>query len=61
MLSIIIPTLGNRLVELNRLMFSLQNQTSKQFEVICAVQDNHESVKSLMGQYDLNIKVIFFR
>ncbi len=58
MLSIIIPTLGNRLIELKRLLSSLQSQTSKQFEIICVVQDNHEAVKSLLKQYDLNIKVL---
>lgn len=58
MLSIIIPTLGNRLLELERLLNTLENQTSNLFEVICAIQGNFNEVKSLLNKYNFVIKTL---
>ena len=58
MLSIIVPTLGNRLFELERLLNTLKNQTSNLFEVICAIQGNYKEVKSLLNKYNFVIKTL---
>lgn len=50
MLSIIVPTLGTRVPELNRLFDSLENQTSLEFEVIVVSQDHHEVVSELLSK-----------
>jgi len=47
----LVPTLGNRKVEIVRLLNSLQNQSYKNFEVIFISQDNHESLEELIGMY----------
>ncbi|QGQ48161.1 glycosyltransferase family 2 protein [Metabacillus sediminilitoris] len=47
MISIIIPTLGNRPDELNRLFNSLSSQTYQNFEVILVTQINHECIHDL--------------
>ncbi|WLR41505.1 glycosyltransferase [Bacillus carboniphilus] len=49
MISVIIPTLGNRKAELIRLLISLEKQTDKNFEVIVVSQDNHLLVSELLA------------
>lgn len=49
MISLIVPTLGEREKEINRLIQSLNAQTYKDFEVIVVSQDNHEKVASLFS------------
>lgn len=51
MISVVIPTLGTREMELDRLFQSLSNQTNQNFEAIVVSQDNHELVKSLLDKY----------
>ena len=58
MLSIIVPTLGNRLIEMEELLNSLALQKNQQFEVICAIQGNFEAVNNLLNRYSFPIKII---
>jgi glycosyltransferase involved in cell wall biosynthesis len=51
MISIVLPTLGNREKELHRLFDSLQRQTNQQFEVIIVSQDNHEKIDEIISNY----------
>ncbi|HWJ80105.1 MAG TPA: glycosyltransferase family 2 protein [Niallia sp.] len=53
MLSLIVPTLGNRPKELRRLLDSLDNQTYKKFEVIIVSQDNFDKVDDILEEYNL--------
>jgi len=57
MLSIIVPTLGTRLVELRQLLDSLEKQTFKQFETIIAIQGNHDEVAQVAAEFKLDIKI----
>ena len=54
MISLIVPTLGERDKEIKRLFQSLNRQTYKNFEVIVVSQDNHEKVESFFN--DVNFK-----
>ncbi|KEZ48777.1 glycosyltransferase family 2 protein [Metabacillus indicus] len=56
MISVIIPTLGTRVEELNRLFQSLSVQESQNFEAIVVSQDNHEKVEELLGAYTFPTK-----
>jgi glycosyltransferase involved in cell wall biosynthesis len=56
MISIIIPTLGQREQELFRLLESLMNQTYKEIELIVVSQDNHELVEAALNRYPLPYK-----
>ncbi|WP_051827321.1 glycosyltransferase family 2 protein [Metabacillus indicus] len=47
MISVIVPTLGNREAELKRLFKSFQEQTNKNFEVILVTQENHDCIDYL--------------
>ncbi|MBP3950068.1 glycosyltransferase family 2 protein [Bacillus suaedae] len=58
MISIIIPTLGLRKDELNRLFTSLADQTSQEFEVIVVSQGNHDTVSELLAHYKFSYKHI---
>lgn len=58
MISVIIPTLGTRGVELERLFKSLEHQTNKNFEAIIVSQDNHELVEELLNKYTFSRKHI---
>lgn len=49
--SLIIPTLGERPMELNRLLQSLQRQQFKDFEIIVVSQDNHETVSRILQEF----------
>ena len=55
MISIIIPTLGERPDELKRLFDSLHSQVYQNFEVILVTQLNHECINSL-SHYPFKIK-----
>lgn len=57
-ISVIIPTLGTRSVELERLFKSLETQTNKNFEAIVVSQDNHELVVDLLSNYRFSNKHI---
>ncbi|WP_338788273.1 glycosyltransferase family A protein [Metabacillus sp. FJAT-53654] len=57
MISIIIPTLGDRPDELRRLFDSLSSQTYQNFEVLLVTQLNHDCIQFL-PQYDMKIKQI---
>jgi glycosyltransferase involved in cell wall biosynthesis len=52
-ISLVLPTLGTRLPELERLFDSLEDQTYKNFEVIIVSQDNHEKIGSLLENFNL--------
>ncbi|AWG44219.1 hypothetical protein BEH_17470 [Priestia filamentosa] len=60
MFSIIVPTLGNRIPELERLLNSLIKQSGVSIELIIAAQDNFEALENLLGGYsqDFNIKFL---
>ena len=45
--SILLPTLGERIDELKRLFNSLEEQTNKSFELIIISQGNHNASTSL--------------
>lgn len=49
--SILLPTLGERIDELKRLFNSLEEQTNKSFELIIISQGNHKEVEVLLSQY----------
>ncbi|APH03562.1 glycosyltransferase family 2 protein [Bacillus weihaiensis] len=51
MISIIIPTLGNREKELTRLFSSLDKQSYKKFQIIVVSQDNHLKVEEILQEY----------
>jgi glycosyltransferase involved in cell wall biosynthesis len=55
MISIVIPTLGNREKELIRLLDSLKSQTYQNFEVVLLSQDHHENVAEIVNKYTFNI------
>lgn len=56
MISVLLPTLGSRQKDIVRLLNSLDGQTFKKFEIIIAVQENHNLIKNIVKNYgDLNI------
>lgn len=58
MISILVPTLGEREIELKILFDSLKNQSNKNFELIVVTQINHSYVEKLRLNYSFNIKHI---
>ena len=56
MISIIIPTLGTREMELSRLLSSLIKQTYSDLEVIIVSQDNHHIVDKLIKNIPLSVQ-----
>lgn len=58
MISIIVPTLGERKEEFERLLCSLENQSYKGFECIVVSQDNHEIVRELIKKYKIKCRQI---
>lgn len=50
--SILLPTLGERELELKRLLNSLDMQTYKDFEVVIVSQSNHERVKEIANMFN---------
>ena len=51
--SILLPTLGLRIQEVNRLLESLSVQTFKDFEIVIVTQINHEGIGRLIEQWDM--------
>ena len=58
MITLILPTLGEREFEINRLFDSLENQTYKDFEIIVVSQDNHEKINQFLKKYKFKYKHI---
>lgn len=58
MISLILPTLGNRKQELERLIFSLNNQSYKKFELIIISQENHEVVEESLKKSNFSYKQV---
>ncbi|MGL5558917.1 MAG: glycosyltransferase family 2 protein [Paraclostridium dentum] len=56
--SLLLPTLGHRENELNRLFESLENQTYKNFELIVVSQGNHQLIEKTLNRYKFNYKHI---
>ncbi|MDA1570671.1 glycosyltransferase family A protein, partial [Bacillus cereus] len=64
MFSIVVPTLGEKTNELQRLFDSLRKQDSVEKEIILVVQDNYEQVEKISMEYrdlDINIFNVDFR
>ncbi|MEC4620510.1 glycosyltransferase family 2 protein [Bacillus paranthracis] len=64
MFSIIVPTLGEKTKELQRLLDSLRKQENIEKEIILVVQDNYEQVEKISMEYkdlDINIFNVNFR
>lgn len=55
MISVIVPTMGKRDLELHRLLKSLEDQVEKDFEVIIVSQMNYEKVDKIIKNFNLNI------
>lgn len=51
-LSVLVPTLGTRKKEIERLFRSLEDQTYKDFEIIVVTQSNHGIVKEIISHYE---------
>ncbi|MGL5652665.1 MAG: glycosyltransferase family 2 protein [Paraclostridium sp.] len=58
MISIILPTLGNREYELKRLIKSLNQQDKESFELIVVSQGNHELVSNILKEGNFDCKHI---
>ena len=57
--SILLPTLGIRKNEVDRLLNSLKQQTYKDFEIVIVSQINHDEINKLMDKWkELDIKHI---
>ena len=56
-ISFLVPTLGNRIKELKRLLNSLEQQTIVSFEIVIVVQDNYEEVKYICNTFN-NLKIL---
>lgn len=54
MISIVLPTLGNRPHEIKTLFDSLEAQTYKEFELIVVTQDNHDTIKAMLTATSLS-------
>lgn len=50
-ISVLVPTLGERKTEIDRLFKSLEGQEYKNFEVVVISQDNHDSIKKMIDRY----------
>ncbi|MGG0657024.1 glycosyltransferase family A protein [Rummeliibacillus pycnus] len=55
-LSILLPTLGDRIHDIIRLLESLIIQDYKNFEVVIVTQDHHDKIKNLIKNYQ-NIEI----
>lgn len=58
MISVLVPTMGTREMELKRLIQSLENQTYKDFEMIIVSQGNHDMVKQCLENVSFKYKHI---
>lgn len=54
----LVPTLGNREMEIDRLFQSLQSQTYENFEVIVVSQSNHDKIEDILKKYSFEYKHI---
>lgn len=59
--SFLVPTLGERKEELIRLLNSLSEQIYDNVEVIISAQDNFETVRSIIEEYNNRLKIRFVR
>lgn len=50
-ISVLVPTLGSREEELNRLIDTLEKQTYKNFEVIFVTQGNHDKIANMIKSH----------
>ena len=50
-ISVLVPTLGTREEELNRLIDTLEKQTYKNFEVIFVTQGNHDKIANMIKSH----------
>lgn len=57
-ISLIVPTLGTRELEIRRLIDSLNLQTCKNFEVIFVTQDNHQNVENILKSADFEYRQV---
>ncbi|WP_282173954.1 glycosyltransferase family 2 protein [Cytobacillus firmus] len=57
-LSIVLPTLGNRLIELTRLFESLELQSYSNFEVILINQGEFQKVEEILSEFSFDVKHI---
>lgn len=59
-ISFLVPTLGERKQELERLLQSFMRQTYRVFEVVLVTQDNFEQIDEICDYYDkrIDIKII---
>lgn len=58
MISVVIPTLGSRILDFEKLLFSIEEQTYKDIEVIVCSQDNHEAIDQSLRKLNLNVNHI---
>lgn len=56
-ISFLVPTLGNRPVEIRRLFDSFCTQSEKSFDVILVVQDNYDLMQQLVNEYKERIPI----
>lgn len=56
LISLVLPTLGTRVVEITRLFESLKNQNYTNYEVILVSQDNHQKMEELLNNVDFTYK-----
>lgn len=59
-ITFLVPTLGTRIMEITRLLDSLNCQTSKDFEVVIVSQGNYDEIGNLVNDYSdkLNITLV---
>lgn len=57
--SVLVPTLGNRPAELERLFHSLERQQYDELEVIVVAQGNYEAVKRVCDNFLGKINIVF--
>lgn len=57
-ISVIVATLGDRVVELKRMLETLENQTYTHFEVLLILQKEQDDWSEVLATYNLNARVI---
>lgn len=57
-ISLVVPTLGQRENEIERLICSLNDQVNKEFEVIFVSQDNHDKLEQIFNKNAFDYKHI---
>lgn len=56
-ISFLVPTLGNRPVEIRRLFDTLCSQTYSNIEVVIVVQSNYEKIYELFSEYETRLEI----